>query len=712
MDNKPSPTQTANASEPSYDISVSLSSGTSLEQLQAHGAGLLNWPQEKVDTLVQALKGSPSPSIGKGIPKSRAEKIRQDFENAGLSIKLTPVLELMPQIETEYDSTLTCPGCSARVTLTAQRQCPACGIFVDKIAEEEQLRRRIEAQERQRAEMALASEARISEKRKREEIERRIRDEIRREMEHKYNIKPTGTPTLSRYGRLIRVAAVASLTIGSVAIGRYSHNIPGLGGQLAANAPKAPIGQTGLGQGAGNGAGSNASGGGSAAANDQNIALAMEKGLPPQASVGPDGQPLDEETLLKLARNGGGGPGISLDQAVAASGKLASTVGNTTLERALSNGAGPTGTTKDTVGATRATQSPANTQTSFGDKAEAIPAEMRASLGSAFAVYLASIGQSARAAEVLASLHAKPDITSDPKQNDILQSQTAIALAFTLGHQPPSANGIGYRFDGLMERVLNIKDTGLKVQTLTESAVALSRPDNPASAAANWLIEEARNSATLAPSASRSALDGTIAVAKLQVQLNELLHSVQVGHWSQAQKLLGLLTQASNTSGLNDEYLAQVEGILFRAQTAFGNQRAANSALEKASALALQSPSVAARARQLAAVASTSRAYQNSILTRAFSDLEKTMRVATATEKLQVFGTLASYEARRANDDAASKWLQQAQQLAQSVSPQENAQSMSQIKFDKDVALIDAQRTAGAWSEAEAQIRRVARDLL
>ena len=63
-------------------------------------------------------------------PKSRAVQVAERFVRAGLTVSVTPALNVQTLV---HDDRVTCPACSEHVHLTEERKCPACGVYVDKI---------------------------------------------------------------------------------------------------------------------------------------------------------------------------------------------------------------------------------------------------------------------------------------------------------------------------------------------------------------------------------------------------------------------------------------------------------------------------------------------------------------------------------------------------------------------------------------------------
>ena len=140
-------------------------------------------PADKLDKLLTALRQSPRIKVGSAVEREKAYKSKQGFEAAGLEVDLVPVLSLQEKVDPTVDPREECPACGEKVLLTPERQCPACTVFVDKVTDEQRLRRKIMNQERDRVRQLKAREAENSEKRQREKFEAELRKKIREEIE-------------------------------------------------------------------------------------------------------------------------------------------------------------------------------------------------------------------------------------------------------------------------------------------------------------------------------------------------------------------------------------------------------------------------------------------------------------------------------------------------------------------------------------------------
>jgi uncharacterized Zn finger protein (UPF0148 family) len=187
-DQPAAPGHDVESDEALFDIVVQLAAGSSIERVKDKAVNELGMEPLKVEALAKALQSGPSARIGSAVPKTRAEKARDDFTRAGLKVTLSPVLSISKMTAAESDGKTMCPACDVRVILPENRQCPNCNVFVDKVDEQFLLRKKLMEQERRRAEMTLDKEKRDSEKKKKEAAEREMRELIRKEIEAEMGI--------------------------------------------------------------------------------------------------------------------------------------------------------------------------------------------------------------------------------------------------------------------------------------------------------------------------------------------------------------------------------------------------------------------------------------------------------------------------------------------------------------------------------------------
>ena len=177
------------STEALFDVIVKVPAGTRLEDIERMALGPAGIRADRVESLIKALRSVPQAKIGAGVPRARADAAKEQFSKAGLTVEITPVLSIQVKTEGAFDGLFGCPSCKQRVALPENRQCPNCGVFVDKVTDEAQLRRRIMEQERAKLEFQASRGAQQAEKMTREQLEAQLRAEVRAELEAKMGIR-------------------------------------------------------------------------------------------------------------------------------------------------------------------------------------------------------------------------------------------------------------------------------------------------------------------------------------------------------------------------------------------------------------------------------------------------------------------------------------------------------------------------------------------
>lgn len=141
--------------EPQFDVFVSWNKVTPLEEIKDLAQRLNGMPPDKANALVNALSNSATVCIGKGATRERADSAKISMSRIGLAVELRPSLSLEVDIGM---SSYKCPACDERVALPQNRQCPKCGVFVDKVDDEFlRLKKQIDEQNRPQKKVALSA---------------------------------------------------------------------------------------------------------------------------------------------------------------------------------------------------------------------------------------------------------------------------------------------------------------------------------------------------------------------------------------------------------------------------------------------------------------------------------------------------------------------------------------------------------------------------
>ena len=125
--------ETIYSAVPLFDVVVTMPSTAKLKTIQELATTEAAMPLYRVHRLIKVLRSSPHAKVGSAIPLERAEVEKIRFTKAGLQVDITPVLTLQTTTAASYDGMETCPACGKRSAMPESRQCPSCGVFIDKL---------------------------------------------------------------------------------------------------------------------------------------------------------------------------------------------------------------------------------------------------------------------------------------------------------------------------------------------------------------------------------------------------------------------------------------------------------------------------------------------------------------------------------------------------------------------------------------------------
>ena len=185
MQEPQTPEGVADDAAPRFDVRARLTGRVPAEVVLKSLVTQVRMPADKAEALVQALRASPSATIGRGVSRERADKARA-LAVDGLEIDVSPVLSLAPKSAVVADEQVECPACGHRGVLSPERQCTACGVYVDKVSPEAAMRRRLLEQERAKLAWQEAHQAQQAEHESLAAMEARLREEIRAELERRH----------------------------------------------------------------------------------------------------------------------------------------------------------------------------------------------------------------------------------------------------------------------------------------------------------------------------------------------------------------------------------------------------------------------------------------------------------------------------------------------------------------------------------------------
>ncbi|MBI2772264.1 MAG: hypothetical protein HYX47_21775 [Burkholderiales bacterium] len=703
------------AAVPLFDIVVRMPPGARLEDVArlAQAAGV---PAERVEKLVTVLRSVPQAKIGASVPRDRADRAREQFGKAGLIVEITPVLTVQHMVTGAFDGMHECPGCKTRVVLPENRQCPNCGVFVDKVTDDVLLRRKIMEQEKSQMDFRSARDAKDTEKRIRESLEASIRAKVRAELEEKYGGKKGGF--LGRFAGAARIAGAGLLVAvaflggkGTTASGFSWSEATNWGPFKSANGSKtADTGKILDAAGAAGAAGAGAkgaAGGGTAT-----------------AEAGSTGDVDIDDPLIQAA--GGkriGAKGLTIEQAVGAAQALGKAVGNNTIDRAMNGGgpagpagaggagaggAGAGGSAGGSAGGGAVAGGPADGTAGGAAGAEA-PPQLKALLSLEFAKQLAEMGQVPRAMEIMRALKGSPKVTGDAAVASAARiADLEIKAWATQAQGEARAKQVA---EGLMAEAGALSDAAERTQALVRVGVILSR-------SGRLPFETVRSFFTAASESLKAVSDQRVAAATLSdwaVGLGEALmaeatNRARTGAWAKAQaaggQVEGLAKQLSDASSQ-----ARLAAIDYQVKQQLGQQDKSTQSMETALKQVAKAGGLAERAALLRAVGQLSGGAATEKMQAAATELGAQLASKTGTEKARGLAQLSLLYADAGLRGKSSEFSKMAQSSS-GLSPADSASVNADLIVRSDLASARNLQSVGLYAECEAVLQRLAGYLL
>lgn len=130
------PTSQTVGDEFEFDVIVSIPLGIEKDILVKRAEESLGIPQEAIASLFKSLSEHRVVKVKSSVPRQQANEVAERFTNAGFRVEVNHTLTLKKIHHKTEDGTIECPACDKTVTLTAERQCPECKVFVDKLTPE------------------------------------------------------------------------------------------------------------------------------------------------------------------------------------------------------------------------------------------------------------------------------------------------------------------------------------------------------------------------------------------------------------------------------------------------------------------------------------------------------------------------------------------------------------------------------------------------
>jgi hypothetical protein len=661
---------------PLFDIWVKLPPDADFDDIEYRGREFAGIREDHLATLLQSLRNSPQAKIGSAVSRERADKAKDQFSKAGLLIEIAPLLTIQTKMVGSFDGRYFCPACQNPVELPDNRQCPSCGVFVDKVDEDFLLKRRLKEQERSKIESQLMRDTKNTDKRNRELREASIREQIRKELEEEYGLNKKSGVFSGKNG-LLRAGVALVFLVVAFAGGQYVQTKRGQSdATTAANAATAAK---------------------DAAA--ANVDKMLDQVGPKETGTGAittaqTGDPDIDDPLIQAA--GGkriGADGITIEQAVAAAQVLGKSVGNT----AGQNSPRATGASIE--------KSSGQTPASVADTTAAPIAEQtKIVLTAEFAQQLAELGQTTRAREVIKTLKGSPKLTAEPGAAQAVRQADLEIQAWAI--QSQAEGRARAEMDRIKSNAAAMADAGERTQALARVGIILSRHQQlPSEAARAFLTLAAESLKSVPNSPQRVTILNDWIVSLGEVLLADVNARAKAGDWSKARaagaQLEALIKQASEPSSA-----ARLQAINYQVQQRLGQPAKANQNLMNAITLANAMNNTLERASVLRAITGLSRAPIDDKLLPAITSLSNLLETRAGLEKAQALTQLSLLFGDAGLKDKSNQYNQRVQTAA-GLTPQDSATVNANLLVRSDMSEAKFLHEAGLYAESEVVLLRL-----
>lgn len=663
----------SDVSAPKFNVVVSMPAGLTLEKMEKLGLEEVRMDPKKVAGLVHAFQNGPQVMVGKEVTRERVEAVKGDLARMGLEVTVTPVLAIQEHHEDETH--YKCPACSKTVDLPENRQCPACGVFVDKVTKEFLLRKKILEQERGKMALLASKQAADRELENTRSMEDAIRRQIRDELEEEFGLKKKSGLFGGRTG-LIRAAALFLLVGAAFGGGNVFNSM-----RNPAPAPAALPGS--------------AKGGASEPQSFEQMLDAA--GNRPGASAGDDGlaspsaEPDASDSLVAAASQGrAGGKTLTVEQAIAAANILSGSIG------------GPTTQSIDAKAGTGA-------KTTGAAPSATVPVLAKASLTSEFAVLLGEVGQTARANEVVRVLMVNPTLAADPQAFGIAQSASLEVEALRITGRQDSQT---------RSQLETLRLNAEKITSAADRAVALARcavilGSNrllPNQTSAAFMTLAADSAKLVSNAAQREHTLGQVMLAMAELALSDTSDLARKGMWAKAQASANatdaLARQVSSTP-----MAPQLMAIAAQAQQVLGQAAKSQQLLESALGQLEKDSSITRRAATLRSVARLANGIGSDQVLAAAERLASATEQKPQTEKAEALVQLALLYADAGQSDQFAQAAKRATAVT-GLTPVESGAIYSQLIVGGELAAARVLYRAQSLHEMDERLRKVAALLL
>lgn len=680
--------ETIYSAVPLFDVVITMPSMATLETIRELATTQAAMPPDRVERLIKVLRSSPHAKVGSAITLERAEEEKIRFIKAGLQVEITPLLTLQTTTSSSFSGMQACPACGQSSVMPANRQCPSCGVFIEKLTNAYLARKKLTQHEHELIELQRSRAAINAEKSARESVEAAIREQIKKEFEEKYGL---GKRSLieGKPGFLIGITLAA---LGGLAY--MNGKDLTIAGMLSPWGKKETVAATNM--SASSLQDAEARGltiGGRSLTSGKKVTVAAANlnasspqqasgGAPATAGASAAGEPTgDVDVDDPLIQAAGGkrmdAKGLTTQEAVAAANVMGKSVGNTTADRTIAGAAGAAG-------------------------AAAVTKQTRHVLTAEFATVLADLGQAARAKEVLRSLGASIDAAADVKAAAAFQTAQLKVQAWSV--QGIDSAQARQAADDLKTKTQAIANAQERTRLQGELAAILSRSTQlPAEVPRQYLSLAAES--LKAGSGQGPAALGNLAVSMAEVFLHETTARAKAGAWSKAKasaaQIEDLLKQAPDARAQANLYAVDHQAKL---QT--GQPDKATKSLEASLALAGKNNNLLERAIWLRNIARLSDAASQEQFDAATATLLAQLGSKSGMEKAQALTELSLLYTAAGLPAKSSQYRTLAQSTS-GLSAADTTAINTDLVVRGDMAMAKMLHGLGRYAEAETLLQRV-----
>ena len=649
-----------------FDVIVSMPLGVEREILEKNAIEKLGVTPEVVATLMKSLVEHRIVKIKSGVSREQADEAADRFSRAGFRVEVNHSLVLQKVQQKGDDGTTTCPACDKAVVLSPDRQCPKCGVFIDKLTPEFLLRKQLMEKERARLAAMQRIEGEDAAKKRMTDLERKLREEIRVELEKEFGLEKSSKSLFS--GKLGRYALPAIVTLG-------------IAGSFAAGRALAPGGGAGIGQNATAKSAESTEGQGAGA---QKVVENFLKGSAKMgAAMAKNGGGISMSAIIAEAQKGQPGqPGQPVD----ISGSLA--VGDS-----------------DGVGAKLAgSDSLLLLLPNIEEKAaSAISADAKRTLAMELAVVLAEMGQIPRARELMARAYVLSGETPTVAQAVLLRLAHLRVEAWAIGVGQGAK--LSEQIDALDKLAGELPTAGARAEAFAAIGEVLSGTLNLKSEVAEAFFHRA--SQEFAKETSKSVQNDVgrqLLVSRAQAVLNAVRVRVEHGMLDGARQLAtqleGMTASAPTvTSAMLMGIDGQVKGLL-------GNATAALKTVEAALAKAHRASSIEEESNIIRRILQSNDVYASEKGKSAVSVVVASAEKRGGRELAGVLVEVAQIHAQNGNVQAVQEAKAKLDELAKTKPGLEDY--VGQLAGLSEVAFARHARKTGALADSDAHLRRAA----